>query len=180
MARAGTRQRAVGTVRRRRWWLLLPGVALLASCTAPVDGYTGVTVDPDGALHAVVQTCRHPLDGATLYWGDDPKGSDSDHALMGRWEFSGSTVGRPVSWSVNDEEGSGVRATAPRRPLAPGRTYSLYGWTHDGSWSTLSVGFTLKDLASLQPGRVLGLDAGDDPREVSLQQFSQLACDDLR
>lgn len=58
----------------------------------------------------------------------------------------------------------------------PGRIYSLYGWTHDNSWSTVNVDFTLDDVTALKPGRVLVLEQGGEHREVSLRQLSAMAC----
>lgn len=156
----------------------LGSVGLLSSCTVPVDGYAGITVDSNGAAQALIQTCKHSVDGATIYWGDDPKGSDSRDAEIGNWKFSRSTVGRPITWTVGADLAEDVQATVPIKALVPRRIYSLYGWTKDNSWSTVSVDFTLKELKALKPGRVLVFDSESQPREVSAQQFSNLACDD--
>jgi hypothetical protein len=168
----------------RKWWpvavsvLALGAVGLLTSCTVPVDGYAGITVDSNGAAQALIQTCKHPVDGATIYWGDDPKGSDSRDAEIGEWKFSRSTVGQPITWTVGADRAEDVQATVPIKGMVPRRVYSLYGWTKDNSWSTVSVDFTLTDLKALKPRRVLVLDSESNPREVSAQQFSDLACDD--
>jgi hypothetical protein len=155
------------------------GVFLLSSCGPPLDGYAGVTVDSNGQAQALIQTCKHSMDGATIYWSEDPKGGDSDHALIGEWEFSRSAVGRPITWPVDADRAEGVRASVPIKTLVPGRTYSLYGWTKDNSWSSGSVDFTLIDLKTLKPGQVLILYTGVQPRVVSIQRFSDVTCDVL-
>lgn len=157
-------------------WAAIVGVGLLSSCTVPVDGSAGVTVDSGGVVRALVETCTHSVDGATLYWGDDPQGSDSRDARIGRWKFSRSTAGRSLSWPVDAEHSEDVQATVSIKTMAPGRTYSLYGWTNDDSWSTDSVDFTLNDVRALRPGRVLIGYAGAQPRDVSLKQFSVHVC----
>jgi hypothetical protein len=156
------------------------GVGLLSACTVEADGFAGVTVDSHGVITAVVQTCRHSVDGATLYWSDGPEGPDGRDTVMGEWAFSRSTAGQYVSWPLDAPHAEGVRATAPLKPLAEGRTYSLYGWTHDNSWSTANVEFTLENLRSLPAGHVLVLDAGEQSRELSLQEFSDLPCSESR
>ncbi len=61
---------------------------LLSSCTVPRDGFAGVTLDENGNALGVLRTCKHPLDGATL-WSDESGGSDNPHAaVVGRWESS--------------------------------------------------------------------------------------------
>ena len=166
-----------GATLPRPWlWAALVGVGLLSSCTVPADGYAGVTVDSNGVVRALVQTCKHSVDGAILYWVDDPEGSDSRDAEIGSWRFSRSTVARPLSWPVDADRSEDVQPTVGVKTMARGRTYSLYGWTNDNSWSTDSVDFTLDDLKALLPGRVLVLYPGAQPREVSVEQFSDLAC----
>jgi hypothetical protein len=157
----------------------LVSVFLLSSCTVESDGYAGVTVDSNGHVQALIQTCKHSMDGATIYWGEDPKGGDSPDAQIGQWEFTRSTVGQPVTWPVDADRALDVRATGPIKAMAPGRTYALYGGTKDNSWSAAHVSFTLNDLKALKPGQVLILYTGAPTRVVSLQQFSDVQCDVL-
>jgi hypothetical protein len=175
---AGPRPTGQATRRPKRWvWAVLVGVSLTASsCTVDADGYAGVMVDPQGVVRAVVQSCKHSVDGASLYWGDDPRGADSDHAEMGTWKFARSTVGAPLTWPLNAARAPAVRATTRVKKLARGRTYTLYGWTEDNSWSTGNVEISLTEVETLRPGRVLLLDAETPPREVSQRRFAELVC----
>jgi hypothetical protein len=168
---------AKAALRRPGVWVALVGVFLLSSCTAKIDGYSGVTVDSEGHAQALIQTCKHSADIATIYWGDDPKGGDSRDADIGDWKFSRSTAGQPITWPVDATHAEGVQATVPIKRMVPRRTYSLVGGTKDNSWSTAHVSFTLEDLKALKPGLVLVLDSQSHHREVSVKQFSDLACD---
>jgi hypothetical protein len=175
---ASSTHRAKAALRRPGVWVALVGVFLLSSCTANIDGYVGVTVDSkNGHAQALVQSCKHSMYVATIYRSDDPKGGDSQHADIGDWKFSRSTVGQPITWPVDATRAEGVQATVPIKRMVPRRTYSLVGGTKDNSWSTAHVRFTLEDLKALKPGLVLVLDSQSHHREVSVKQFSDLACD---
>ncbi|WP_319463597.1 hypothetical protein [Micromonospora sp. RTP1Z1] len=157
--------------------MLLTSGMLLSSCTVPVDGLAGVTVDEKGNPIGVVRTCEHPLDGATLYWPDDPRGSDGQPAELGQWEFTGSTVTHSLAWPLGAASAADVKGKQTPQAMLPGRTFSLYGWTTDNSWSAANVDFTLTDLEGLPVGKILVLDSGTRLRVVSEPEFDALVCE---
>jgi hypothetical protein len=174
---SSNRHTANAALRRPGVWLAMVGVFLLSACGAEIDGIAGVTVDSNGHAQALVQNCKRPMYGGVLFWTDDPRGADGPIPKLGRWTFSRSTVGKPITWPVDATHADDVRATIPIKAMLPGRTYTLGAGTKDALWSTVGVDFTLNDLKALKPGRVLISTAGEHPREVSVAQFSDHACD---
>ncbi|MBM0229947.1 hypothetical protein [Micromonospora sp. ATA51] len=150
---------------------------LLSSCTVPTDGFAGVKLDEHGNALGVLRTCKHPLDGATL-WSDESRGSDNPHAVVvGRWEFSDSTVTQALTWPLGATSAAGVTAERPPEAMPPERTFTLRGWTTDSSWSVVYVRFTLSDLEHLSVGKILVREPGTEPRVVSEPEFDALICD---
>ncbi|MET9874876.1 hypothetical protein ABZZ36_09670 [Actinacidiphila glaucinigra] len=121
----------------------------LSGCTVPVAGVTGIAVSEDGRPLGVMLVCHDHIDGATLYDSDEGDASED----FGRWHR-----GKPVTgfteWSL-ESGGRGWRTeVAASTPFRPHRTYSLYGWTRDNSWSTQGVDFTAEQFEGLEPGQV--------------------------
>jgi hypothetical protein len=80
------------------------------------------------------------------------------------------------------EPTSGWEARGTFREVMPGKTYHLYAWTHDNSWSAAAVRFTAEDLGRLRPGEVLTneYDAETDSSVVAVQseaEFFAEQCD---
>lgn len=173
--------------------MVLAGVALVAgACSPESDGLTGVGVDGAGRPVGYLLSCKHRIDGATLYWPADPAGADSQHATAGEWTMPSNTR-RVVTWLLDSGApgggvqslhrshiGSGVISSKPAIGLDQSRKYALYGWTHDNSYTAGRVEFSGHDLAGLQPGQVLLDASGDDPphdrKIVSRAQFEHAAC----
>ena len=157
--------------------MILLVVSSLTSCTVPSDGHTGITVDAEGDPVAVLQTCKHAVDGATLYVSSK---SGTGSQSLGDWDFDVTTVGTALRWPLMASEAPGVRATRTVAQLEPGVEYHLYGWTYDNDWSTGHVTFTMEDLERLQQGRILVYGGNDkDPRgndEVSVADFQASVC----
>lgn len=71
---------------------------------------------------------------------------------------------RPYSNPINDRVdnsrldlttgSTGWRVEILLKPLQPGTTSRIYGWTQDDSWSADGVEFSLEDLRQLQPGQI--------------------------
>ncbi|MFF7213618.1 hypothetical protein ACFZAU_24280 [Streptomyces sp. NPDC008238] len=127
----------------------------LTGCGVPPAGVTGIAVSEDGRPLGVMLVCHDHIDGATLYDSDSDSDSDADESSdhLGRW-----SRGRPVTgftvWSL-EGGGRGWRTEVPASlPFAAHRTYSLYGWTRDNSWSTQHVDFTAEQFEGLEPGEV--------------------------
>ncbi|MFD3455666.1 hypothetical protein ACFWVC_26260 [Streptomyces sp. NPDC058691] len=135
------RNRLVGLV-----GLAVAVCSTLSGCTVPVAGVTGIAVTDDGKPLGVMLVCHDRIDGATLY-------SDEEEAdYLGRW-IRGKPAKGYTLWRL-DTGGRGWTTDMPVAALEPRRTYSLYGWTRDNSWSTEHVDFTLEQLARLEPGQV--------------------------
>ncbi|MFD5256785.1 hypothetical protein ACFWM5_28625 [Streptomyces bobili] len=146
--------------RVRRAVVTCVGIVALASsagCTVPVAGITGVTVTEDGRPVGVLMVCHDRIDGATLY----EDGAQEDRRdTVAAWSRTPPAEGL-VTWPLTTGGGGWSVDDPMPAALEKGRTYSLYGWTSDNSWSTAHVTFTLADLAGLRPGRVRYF-AGDD------------------
>jgi hypothetical protein len=175
----------------RKGLVVLAGLGMavlgpLSGCTVAVAGVTGITVTEDGAPLGVMLVCHDHIDGATLY----DSGADSDYDPdedepsepddLGTWSRRKPATGFTV-WSLRTG-GRGWSADTPVAALDPHRTYSLYGWTHDNSWSTIDVTFTAAQLARLEPGQVRyykGEGAGTDRdgyATVSMDTFRSEGC----
>ncbi|MEU3613734.1 hypothetical protein ABZ725_15655 [Streptomyces sp. NPDC006872] len=156
-------------------------VASLTGCGQPLAGVTGVTVTADGRPVGVLMVCDDHIDGATLYT-DGPGDDTTDVATWSRAE----PVTGFVSWPMDAAgEGWSVDRAMPAA-LERQRTYTLYGWTEDNSWSTAHVSFDLTRLAGLTPGQVRyfagddvkGADADGNRTAASVAEFRTAACDD--
>ncbi|MEU4094066.1 hypothetical protein [Streptomyces sp. NPDC026673] len=158
---------------------MLLGIAVLGTltgCSPPRAGYTGITVDEDGRPLGVMIVCEGHIDGATLYDSDHPNAPDH----LGRW-----SRGKPAkgftTWSL-ETGGRGWNPEVPTATLEPHRTYDLYGWTEDSSWSAASVEFTAAQVERLVPGLVRyykGDGAGTDRNgyaTVPMEKFRSEAC----
>ncbi len=154
---------------------------MLTSCGPPAGGAMGVTVDRLGRPIGVLETCEGHIDGATLYETPTSE-SDSDNRERGRW-----SVSPAVSSSSRldlQRDGGDWRTETPMTALRPGTSYTLYGWTHDNSWSLAGVEFSPEDLATLHPDQVR-YDAGahadeDNPPDttatIPLTDFRSKVC----
>ncbi|MFF1293776.1 MULTISPECIES: hypothetical protein [unclassified Streptomyces] len=166
-------------MRRGRIVLAAAGVAALAAvsgCTVPIAGATGITVDADGRPMGVLMVCHDHIDGATLYTDSKPADPDESRSVeVGRWSGDASVKGF-ATWPL-DTAGDGWSVEKPLQALKKDRSYHLYGWTRDSSWSTGDVTFTPADLATLTPGRVRYWSGeGDDYETGSVEDFRSRAC----
>ncbi|WP_367325126.1 hypothetical protein [Streptomyces sp. HUAS ZL42] len=152
----------------------------LTGCTVPTAGATGIAVTEDGKPFGMLMVCHGHIDGATLY--TETTGDESE--TVARWSHA-----RPltefVTWPLaTGGDGWSVGHPMPKA-LEQRRSYTLYGWTEDSSWSTGDVSFTLADLAKLSPGQVRyfagdvrGADR-DGYRTASFEEFRTDACKDV-
>jgi len=159
----------------------LGAMGSLSACTAPIDGMIGITTDGSGQPSVVLQSCQQHVGGVTLYWSDDPAGSDSSHARLAEWKLP-TGYGSPLQWPLLSAKPDGVTILKKPTALVPGRIYSIYGWTRESPYySATGPDFKAEDIVGLQSGDVLigDLFGGKDPRapiRVSLAKFRQLAC----
>jgi hypothetical protein len=99
--------------------------------------------------------CHDHIDGATLYTDSKPADPDESRSV----EVGRRSVDKPL------------------QALKKDRSYHLYGWTRDSSWSTGDVTFTPADLTTLTPGRVRYWSGeGDDYETGSVEDFRSRAC----
>lgn len=167
-------------------FLAVGAVGPLSGCTAPVDGLIGITLNHAGQPSVVLISCRHQLGGATMYWVDDPAGSDSWHALVAQWKLPAG-YSSPIQWPLLSSEASGVTIVKRPAALSAGRRYRVYGWTHsDPYYSADGPDFTADDVAQLGPGEILIpgylLSPGSDseaPARVGMDEFKRLACEQV-
>ncbi|MGW7204434.1 hypothetical protein [Streptomyces sp. NPDC054837] len=107
----------------------------------------------------------------------DSKAADPDESRsveVGRWSGNASVKGF-ATWPL--DTGGGWSVDKPLQALKKNRSYHLYGWTRDSSWSTGNVTFTPADLATLTPGRVRYWSGeGDDYETGSVEDFRSRAC----
>jgi hypothetical protein len=84
--------------------------ALTASCGVPDDGRLGIGRASDGSLRVYLRTCTHRVDGATLYWPDDPAG-DSAAEVFVDWTIAAAADGPTViDWPLLGAGGAAVIA----------------------------------------------------------------------
>ncbi|MCX4759812.1 hypothetical protein OG562_02165 [Streptomyces sp. NBC_01275] len=158
------------------------GAAVLGSltgCTVPGAGAMGITVTSDGQPVGVLMVCHDHLDGATLYTDTDT-GDDTEDVAT--WSHPKSLTGF-TAWPLATGGGGWTIDRPMPATLERQRTYTLYGWTEDNSWSANEVTFTLAQLAALTPGRVRYYHAGDGSdsdrdgyRTASVGDFRADAC----
>ncbi|WP_344808892.1 hypothetical protein [Microlunatus ginsengisoli] len=172
-----------------RWRMVvaLAVVALVAAgCSVPRDGWVGIGRVADGRLWVYLRTCHHLLDGASLYWPDDPNGANSNNELFTDWSITAPVRGLKVAWPLLGPVVNGVVPTTPLESVpAKPKNMAIYGWTEDSSFSADGpYEFDADDLDALKPGQVLiandlgPSDTSDMPpnKVVTLAQFNALDC----
>ncbi|MGW6396004.1 hypothetical protein ACWFR1_37145 [Streptomyces sp. NPDC055103] len=158
---------------------------LLAGCSVPPAGFTGVSVTADGEPLGVILVCHDRIDAAVFY-PDEPAGDPDAEATADAVEpeytdswSSAEPVTGFTSWRLTSETGdAGWTPDARPHALRPGQLYSLYGATSDNSWSTNHHSFTLADLEKLSPGQV-SYTVDDRVRTTTVEDFRARACDDF-
>ena len=163
--------------------LELCAVALLAGCSVPIVGVTGIGFDGAGRPVGYLAVCDEHINGAILDY-DNPDQSSRDEPSLdaGSWTAV-APVTSDAAWTLAGAD-AGWRVEKPLEALDPGRQYTLYGWTRDISNSTGDVTFALADLEKLEPGQVrylVGYDkeAEEDLYEVgSPEDFRAHSCSD--
>jgi hypothetical protein len=123
--------------------LIAAMAATLTSCTVPQRGLTGVRLDAEGRLTAVLAWCPGKVpDGFTL------------HTDAGKPELEINFRAPKLSGTYAEvglsEPPPGWTASVRLPDLDPQRKYRLYGWTTDNSSSTRGVTFTLAELRAQQ------------------------------
>ena len=157
--------------------IMVLAVPVLTSCSVPTGGVAGVTVDATGAVIAVISTCTHPVDGATLYDSSE----SGDQEILTRWQSMEDTNRSVVSLPITGGAGTGIAPVSTYRDL-PTTELSVYGWTRDNSTSAEHVTFVPGDLAGLGPGQVLTGPWYDDDgvarhRIVPIGDLHDVACE---
>jgi hypothetical protein len=76
-----------------------------------------------------------------------------------------------------DAPAPGWTTTTSLKPLTAKRTYTLYGWTKDNSWSATSVSFTQTDRDRLTPGTVR-YEGAESAVTVPVAEFKTRVCED--
>jgi hypothetical protein len=167
---------------------LLAGVSIvsLAGCeTVAGAGATGISVDAQARPVIVFALCNDHIDGATIFRDRtkaDPPGEDATVSVA-TWEaVSPVTPATAMDAMLNTVEPSrSWSQVGPSESFRPGVVYTAYGWTHDNTWFTGHVDFTLKQLSYLKPGQVLTQTYDPDKDQAvdtvqSDEQFSANAC----
>lgn len=155
--------------------VLLP---LLAGCTVPSAGLTGVTVSKEGQPMGVVLVCRDRIDAAVIYTDEPDADPEAEPEYENGWSAAG-PVTDFATWplTATPAGGAGWTPDEPLRPLRPGQVYTLYGATEDNSWSTNHHSFTLADLAKLTPDQVRYTDPeSGTARTVTVADFRAHTC----
>lgn len=163
--------------------LVLSAGALLSGCSVPENGWMGVGRNDQGELRVYLRTCGQALDGATLYWPDDPTGN-SENEVFGDWSFQTPQPSTTAAdWPLLGQTPGGVIATQPLDALpGPPKNMAIHAWTRDASASASGPYlFTETDLKRLEPGRVLipnntGNESDPPNKTISLSQFEALDC----
>ena len=151
------------------------GTSTLTGCGVPPGGIVGVAVDTQGKPLIVVQMWEGHIDGASMYLRDPrPEPETPQDKAMGRWEVTPAVAGFSQFTLTAGENGWRLIGTLERRD--PATRYTIYGWTHDNSWSASHVEFAEQDLARLEPGTVwVGTD--NERHIESLTDFRTKTCE---
>jgi hypothetical protein len=166
-------------------WCLLGGATLsLAGCSVPTDGWVGVGRDSQGTLRVYVRTCHHAMDGASLYWPDDPKGGNSGQEVFAEWTIGPQPDPLRLNWPLlGSAAGSGVTADQPLKKVpGPPKSMSIFAGTNDNSFSASGPYlFTASDLETIRPGQVLvenntGNETDPPNKVIGLSDFDALDC----
>lgn len=146
------------------------GMGLLTSCTVPEGAVTGVGVAADGSPLVFVAVCKGRIDAAVLH-----EESDATPEAHAHWQHAGA-VEDFAAWPF---AGNAEWRVDRSLPLSPGHAYTLYGATHDNTWSGVHVSFSLADLAALSVDQVRYSPWRDVNSVVttSVAEFRAHACD---
>lgn len=163
--------------------LVLSAGALLSGCSVPENGWMGVGRSDQGEFRVYLRTCGQTLDGATLYWPNDPIG-DSEGEIFGEWSFrTPQPAATGVHWPLQGQARGAVIATRPVAALpVPPKNMAIYAWTRDASASAGGPYlFTQADLEKLTPGQILitndtGKESDPPNKAISRSQFEALDC----
>ncbi len=155
----------------------------VAGCSVPEDGYVGVDRSESGDLTVYVRTCSHPMDGATLYWPDDPTGANSNEEFFADWTVHRQSRSLAVSWPLLGPGGSGVYATRQLLSLPPTtKNMAIYAWTERDRYSAHGpYQFTAQDVNGLKDGQILianrTVDGSGAPNKVVTHtEFERIDC----
>lgn len=166
--------------------LVIAGV-LLGGCGVPEDGWVGVGRMSDGSFRVYLRTCTQPLNGATLYWPDDPNGANSNEEVFAEWILESAQRG-PVraDWPLLGQGEGEIAATRTLEKVpGPPKNMAVDAWTRDASASAGGPYlFTARDLDSLKRGQILIAndtrnENGPPNKTVSRAAFDALDCADF-
>ena len=165
-------------------WCLTAAALVLAGCGVPLDGAVGVGRDTEGNLRVNLRTCSHPMDGATLYWPDDPNGADSNNEVFAEWTIGPQPDPLRADWPLlGASDVGGVEAERRLDELPrPPKNMGIYAGTNNNSFSASGPYlFTAADLKRLRPGQVLvdnntGKESDPPVKIVSIDAFNTLDC----
>ncbi|ADB35566.1 hypothetical protein Kfla_6571 [Kribbella flavida DSM 17836] len=143
---------------------------LTACGPRPVDAKAGLTVDDQGNVLIIVEDCDREINKVTLH--GDATGSDvatstytREKPVKGRTQFSVSTGGD--GWSAPGVE--------PR--LTANVKFSLNLTSTDGTLFGRPLGFTIADVAKLEPGQVFHRGVMDGVTlSETVEEFDGVAC----
>ncbi|MER8041861.1 hypothetical protein [Streptomyces sp. NPDC094032] len=164
---------------------LAAAAPLLAGCSVPVVGLTGVTVSKDGQPMGVVLVCDDRIDSAVFHPEEPAEPEDPEAETAAEPEYTDRwSAAAPVedfaTWPLaSPTGGAGWTPEKPPRPLRPGQVYTLYGATRDNSSSTDPHSFTLADLTKLTPDQVRYTDPDTGTaRTATVADFRAHACEE--
>lgn len=124
------------------------------------------------------------MDGATLYWADDPRSSGSDNEVFAEWTIGPQPNPLQVDWPLlGTSTTNGVEAVHPFGGIpAPPKNMAIYAGTRQNTYSASGpYQFTAADLKKLKPGQVLvsndtGRESDPPVRVVSVAAFNAIDC----
>lgn len=154
----------------------------MTGCSVPLDGWLGVGRASDGTLRVYLRTCTQPVDGASLWWPDDPRGN-SDQEVFADWTIAARHQGPlQLDWPLLGPSAGEVATTQSLQVLpGPPKNMGLMAGTRDASTSASGPYlFTSSDLDHIKPGQILIEDPTGDEKHpnktVSQSAFTTLDC----
>lgn len=157
---------------------------MTSSCSVPSVGRIGIGRAADDRLVVYLRICEGSLDGATLYWPDDPNGKSlNGEEIFAEWTVSPGPDPLRAEWPLFGPGTDSVKATTRLNavPKLP-KNMAIYGWTDtnsasaDGPWQ-----FTKANLEAVRPGQVLvanndGLETSPLNVAISREAFDAIDC----
>jgi len=124
------------------------------------------------------------MDGAWLYWADDPRSSGSANEVFDEWSIGPQEYPLQADWPLlGASSTNGIEAVHPLGDIpTPPKNMAIYAGTRQNTYSASGpYQFTAADLKKLKPNQVLvpndtGRESDPPVKVVSVAAFNAIDC----